>query len=67
MNDGNAINFLYSAAVDRYIYLVQGELISAIGALYKNKNSKQKINKILTSQEEDRVMIANAWIDYVYK
>ncbi len=67
MNDGNAVNFLYSAAVDKYIYLVQGELVASIGRLFKERKEVLKNKTLLTSSQESQSMIADAWLDYVLK
>ncbi len=67
MNDGNAINFLYSAAVDRYIYLVQGELVASIGRLFREKKEKTKTNKILVNSQSSQNVIADAWLNYILK
>ena len=67
MNDGNAINFLYSAAVDKYIYLVQGELVSSIVSIYNKRNTKLRECKLLTNSEDEQDKVASAWIDYIYR
>lgn len=67
INDGNAVNFLYSAAVDKYIYLVQGELVASIGRLFKERKEVLKNKTLLTSSQESQSMIADAWLDYVLK
>ena len=67
MNDGNAVYFLYSAAVDKYIYLVQGELVASIGRLFKERKEVLKNKTLLTSSQESQSMIADAWLDYVLK
>jgi adenosylhomocysteinase len=61
LNDGNAINFLFSAAVDKYINLVQGEIVFSICRLSTNKN----YNDINFNTEKDHQRIARAWLDYV--
>ncbi len=61
LNDGNAINFLFSAAVDNYINLVQGELIYTIDRIANKKPSK----KILTNSEADHHFIAKSWLDFI--
>lgn len=67
MNDGNAINFLYSAAVDKYIYLVQGELVSSIVSIYNKRNTRLRGRKMLTSGRDEQDKVASAWIDYIYR
>ena len=64
LNDGNAINFLYSAAVDKYIYLVQGELMMSILRLAKNSTQKS-LGRIQTNTSEDHKAIAELWLDYI--
>ncbi len=63
LNDGNAINFLFSAAVDKYINLVQGELIFSVCKLADKPNNK----KIVTNSTEDHELIARSWLDYVMR
>ena len=67
MNDGNAINFLYSAAVDKYIYLVQGELVSSIVSIYNKRNTKLRECKLLINSSDEQDKVASAWIDYVHR
>ena len=67
LNDGNAVNFLYSAAVDKYIYLVQGELVSSVISLYERGGNKQKECKLETNDKARQDAIADAWVDYIYK
>ena len=67
MNNGNAVNFLYSAAVDKYIYLVQGELVNSIVSLYEYKDSRQRGHKLETNGKARQNAIADAWVDYIYK
>lgn len=67
LNDGNAVNFLYSAAVDKYIYLVQGELIASIGRLFRARKEKFKNKDILVSSQESQNIIADAWLNYILK
>lgn len=67
MNDGNAINFLYSAAVDRYIYLVQGEIVVSIGRLFSEKKERIKTEGLITNSLVTQNMIADAWLDYILK
>lgn len=67
MNDGNAINFLYSAAVDRYIYLVQGELVVSIGRLFSERKEKIREKKLLVNSQASQKSIADAWLNYILK
>ena len=61
LNDGNAINFLYSAAVDNYINLVQGELVYSICKLANNTDTK--IDTV--NNNADHELIAKSWLEYV--
>ncbi len=67
MNDGNAINFLYSAAVDRYIFLVQGELVVSIARLFSERKDKLKGKKLLSNTQASQRSIADAWLNYILK
>lgn len=67
MNEGNAINFLYSAAVDEYIYLVQGELVSSIVSIYNKRNIKPRERGLLTNNKDEQSNIASTWINYIYR
>lgn len=61
LNNGNAINFLFAAAVDKYITLVQGELIFSINKLIYLKQRPQKT--IMLNSNEERENIARLWLD----
>ncbi len=61
LNNGNAINFLFSAAVDNYINLVQGELIYSMGRMSSRKPSK----KVQTNPESVHYLIAQSWLDFI--
>jgi len=63
LNEGNAINFLYSAAVDKYINLVQGEIIFSVCKLTNRPTDK----KIITNNNEEHEKIARYWLDYVMR
>lgn len=65
LNDGNAINFLYAAAVDKYINLVQGELIFSITKLYESKEKGTKTIRVNTAEEHES--IARLWLDFVMR
>ena len=67
LNSGNAINFLYSAAVDKYIYLVQGELVASILRLAKDQDEKVLENIVLSNTDEDRTNIAKNWLEYILR
>ena len=67
LNEGNAINFLFSAAVDKYIYLVQGELIFSLGQLAKKVGGGNTHDTILTNIAEDHESIARSWLDYLVR
>ena len=67
MNNGNAINFLYSAAVDRYIYLVQGELVASINRLFSQRKDKVKAKVISENLQKEQSIIADAWLNYILK
>ena len=66
LNDGNAVNFLYAAAVDKYISLVQGELLFSVSKLldakYDSASAEIQINSL---EEQER--IARLWLDYVMR
>lgn len=61
LNDGNAVNFLFSAAVDSYINLVQGEIVYSLARI-DNLSRKSKIQH---NNLEDHNVIAQAWLDYI--
>ncbi len=67
LNDGNAINFLYSAAVDKYIHLVQGELIFSLGKLADAKKQPEFHKDIRTNSSADQDFIAQMWIFYILR
>lgn len=64
INDGNAVNFLFAAAVDKYISLVQGEIIYSICKLEKNIGKFLGKN-ILTNNLGEQEQLAQLWLDYV--
>jgi adenosylhomocysteinase len=64
LNDGNAINFLFAAAVDKYIHLVQGELVFSLSKL-ANASVVKVSGTILTNTEDDHEYIAKQWLDSV--
>lgn len=65
LNEGNAINFLYAAAVDKYINLVQGELIFSITKLYESKEKGTKTIRVNTPEEHES--IARLWLDFIMR
>lgn len=65
LNDGNAINFLYAAAVDKYINLVQGELIFSVMKLSEAKGKGSKTMTTNTSAERED--IARLWLDFIMR
>lgn len=67
LNDGNAINFLFSAAVDKYINLVQGELIFSISKILKDNSKNNDSKQIAVNVSEDHEYIARMWLDYVLR
>ena len=60
-NEGNAINFLFSAAVDKYINLVQGEIVFSLCRL----SEYDQTNSVLSNNEDDQRIIADAWLNFV--
>jgi adenosylhomocysteinase len=56
-NDGNSINFIHGAVVDKFIELVQGEIIYSLGSL-----SSAPRGKITSIPDADKKLIANKWI-----
>jgi adenosylhomocysteinase len=60
MNDGNAVNFLHGAAVGPFIFLVQGEILAALGRLASGR-LESGMQELGTA---DRATIAVAWLDY---
>lgn len=61
LNEGNAINFLFAAAVDKYIQLVQGELVFSLSKLASSGISSD--SRIITNSEDDHEYIAQQWLD----
>jgi adenosylhomocysteinase len=58
-NDGNSVNFVHGAVVDRFIELVQGEIIYSLGCLQSAPR-----NVISYLPEADKKFIADKWISY---
>jgi adenosylhomocysteinase len=56
-NDGNSINFIHGAVADKFIELVQGEIIYSLGSL-----SSAPRGQISSLPESDKKYIANKWI-----
>lgn len=67
LNSGNAVNFLYSAAVDKYIFLVQGELVASILRLAAEKNEKISSKTTLTNTHSVQTNIAKLWLEYILR
>jgi adenosylhomocysteinase len=67
MNNGDAINFLYSAAVDNYIYLVQGELVFSILKIANRVGHYDTKLSISTNSEEEQSEIAKYWLNYILR
>jgi adenosylhomocysteinase len=63
LNEGNAVNFLFAAAVDKFINLVQGELIASVGELVKLKTKGTK--SIITNTHQAQENIAQQWLEFV--
>ena len=66
LNDGNAVNFLFAGAVDKYISLVQGELIYSVSKLAREQ-SKSTAAYIQVNTLEEQEKIARLWLDYVMR
>jgi adenosylhomocysteinase len=64
LNQGNAINFLYSAAVDKYIYLVQAELMLSAVKL-ANTSDKKLSGVIEINSDDNHNHIAEMWLNYI--
>lgn len=62
LNEGNAVNFLFAAAVDKFIHLVQAELIASIETLSELKDKSHK--RINTNNEEMHMAIAEKWLSF---
>ena len=62
LNDGNAVNFLFSAAVDKYISLVQAELLLSAVNLYEG--SYKDSGHVYTNSINVQADIAKLWLDY---
>lgn len=62
LNEGNAINFLFAAAVDKYIHLIQGELVFSLSKLASVSADKNSL-AIHINTEDDHEYIAQRWLD----
>lgn len=60
LNNGNAINFLFSAAVDNYINLVQGELMYTVCRISVKKPGPG----VQSNAGDVHQLIAQSWLDY---
>jgi adenosylhomocysteinase len=58
-NEGNSVNFVHGAVVDRFIELVQGEIIYSMGSLHDAPR-----NAISYLPENDKKFIAQKWITH---
>lgn len=58
-NGGNSVNFVHGAVVDRFIELVQGEIIYSMGSLYGAPR-----NTISYLPDADKKFIAEKWISH---
>ena len=61
-NEGNSVNFVHGAVVDRFIELVQGEIIYSMGSLHNAPR-----NTISYLPENDKKFIAEKWITHHQK
>lgn len=66
LNDGNAVNFLFAGAVDKYIGLVQGELMYSASKLGR-KHDGAYVDGIQVNTLEEQENIARVWLDYVMR
>jgi adenosylhomocysteinase len=60
LNDGNAVNFLHGASVGPFIYLVQGEILAALGCLA----GEQHEPGLYEVADDTRRLIAKTWMRY---
>jgi adenosylhomocysteinase len=58
-NNGNSVNFVHGAVVDRFIELVQGEIIYSMGSLHEAPR-----NAISCLPDVDKKFIAEKWISH---
>jgi S-adenosylhomocysteine hydrolase/8-oxo-dGTP pyrophosphatase MutT (NUDIX family) len=63
INGGNAVNFLYNAALDRFIYLAFGEQLLVVDSLLNSRKYRLGINH----STEDTKAVAAAWIQEFLK
>lgn len=66
LNDGNAVNFLFAGAVDKYIGLIQGELIYSVSKLVREQGGPYTDDIQLNTLDEQED-IARLWLDYVMR
>ena len=65
INDGNAVNFLFNAAIGNFMYLVHAEFIVAIGDLMSGK-AKSTITHAAGPRYDEE--IAKLWLnEFIYK
>lgn len=60
LNDGNAVNFLHGASVGPYIYLVQAEILAALGCLAAEPHDPG-LHEV---SDDTRGLIAKTWMRY---
>ncbi|WP_225821354.1 adenosylhomocysteinase [Streptomyces naphthomycinicus] len=63
LNDGNAVNFLHSASVGSFIFLVQAEILAACAALAGTALGPG-LHEICS---DHRATIATTWLDYFHR
>lgn len=66
LNNGNAVNFLFAGAVDKYIGLIQGELIYSVSKIAREKHTTHA-NAIQVNTLDEQQDIARLWLDYVMR
>lgn len=59
--DGNAVNFLHGASVGAFIFLVQAEILAALGTLAAADTFEAGLQELNATE---RSMIATAWLRY---
>lgn len=64
LNHGQAVNFLHGAVVGPFIYLIQAEIVAAVGLLSRSpkadKNFAPGLNEL---DSNDRLWIADQWLE----
>ncbi|MFC4906404.1 adenosylhomocysteinase [Actinomadura gamaensis] len=59
--DGNAVNFLHGASVGAFIFLVQAEILAALGALAASDGHEPGLHEL---DATERGLIASTWLRY---